>query len=155
MSGAMTLTQSDMELRFGADYVRQVFGDDGSGRAGARLAPSLLVARRTADAILMTAWAADTIEKILDEDDAVRAAVLDLAMSEGMAGRPTWDFTDGPRSSLRKAGIESLKLLADGERRSISETVSAGTNPHTRKAKVNTVERVFAPTREKPIRGGF
>ena len=155
MSGTMYFTQSDLELRFGPDYVRQVFGDDVSGKAGPRLASSLLSARRTADAVLMTAWGSDAIETLLLEDNAIRGAVLDLALADGMCGRPTWDFVDGPRDRLKKSAIETLKLLADGERRSISESESSGTNPHTRKAKVGVVDRLFAPTRDKPTRGGF
>ena len=159
MAGAVELTQADMEARFTARRVKDTFCDNGSNTVGPRLAPALSAGRRIADAILMAAWTPAQIEVLMDEDDAVRNAALDLAMSEGMVGRMEWEVAGGPRETLRKSAIETLKMLAQGQLRSIGEANGAGVNPHLKRASVHT-ERVphtfvFASSKALPTRGGF
>lgn len=159
MAGAVDLSQSDMEQRFTARRVKDTFCDNGSNVVGPRLFTAISSARRMADAILMAAWTPAQIEVLMAEDDAVRAATLDLAMSEGMVGRLEWEVAGGPRETLRKGAIETLKMLAQAELRSIAENHGAGTNPHLRRASVHTERTphtyVFAPSQAKPTRGGF
>lgn len=159
MAGAIDIALSDLEGRFAANLVRGVFCDNGSGQPGPRLQRSISSGRRIADALLLKAWSETQIETLIAEDEAIRGAVLDLILSEGMAGRMEWDVPGGPRSSLRKNGMETLKLLAEAELRSIAENHGAGTNPHTRRASVRTERNphtfIFAPSKAQPRRGGF
>lgn len=159
MAGAVDISLGDLNDRFTAKYVTQVFCDNGSNQPGSRVYPAISAARRIADAILLKAWTAAQIEILVAEDDAIRAAILDIALSEGMAGRPQWDTPDGPRYRMKKSAIENLSLLAQGHLRSVGEAAGAGRNPHTRSGRVNTERTphtfVFAPSRSKPTRGGF
>lgn len=152
------LTLADLEAKFGPSIVRQVFCDDGSGEPGPRLTSALRSGRRIGDAVLLTAWTLDQINELVANDDAVRSAMLSLALSEGMEGRIEWDSDGGQRERLRKSALETLKLLAKAEERSVAET-TAGRNPHSSIGRVNTRTTpntfVFAPTRSQPRRGGF
>jgi len=159
MAGAVEITLQDLDDRFTARMVRSVFCDNGSNTPSAsRLGEALSAGRREADAYLMVAWTPEQIETLIVEDSTIRAAVLDLVMAEGMAGRGEWDSEGGPRDRLEKRASSRLKLLANAEKRSRAEDV-AGINPHTTSVKVRTRTNpqtfVFAPSRAKPTRGGF
>jgi hypothetical protein len=159
MAGAVEFTLSDLEAQFDASMVKRVFCDNGNGRVGPRLTSALSVARRVADALLLAAWSQEQIEVLVTEDDAVRSAILDLALSEGMKGKLEWDVAGGVRERMRKAAIENLNLLAQGKLRSVAEAAGAGRNPHTKPGEVNTQRTphtfIFAPTKARPNRGGF
>jgi hypothetical protein len=152
------LTLADLVAKFGSTLVNNVFCDDGSGEPGPRLLPSLRAGRRIGDAVLLTAWTVEQISELVANDDAVRSAMLSLAMSEGMEGRIEWDSDGGPRERMRKAALETLRLLAKAEERSVAER-KAGANPHASVGRVNTRTSpntfVFAPSRSQPRRGGF
>jgi len=156
MAGAVDITYSDLVDRFGSEMCRQVFCDDGSGTPGPRLTASLRSGRRLADTVLLKAWTREQIEVLVAEDDAVRGAILDIAMSEGMMGRLQWESDTGARVTLRKQGIESLKLLVSGELESAaSET--AGPRIAKEAVRVARVPVAFsmAPSKARPNRGGF
>lgn len=158
MAGTIDITLADLEGQFNARQVQSVFSDDGSGKPGARLQTAISVARRLADGVMLAAWSEAQIVTLVAEDDAIRSAVLDLVMSEGMKGRLEWDTEGGPRDRLRKAGLENLKLLAQAQLRSVGES-KAGVNPHVKAASARTERNphtfVFAPSKARPVRGGF
>jgi hypothetical protein len=163
MAGAIDISHADLEARFSALQVKRVFCDNGSNTVnGSRIASAISTARRIADAILLTAWNQQQIETIVAEDDAVRSAILDIALSEGMVGRLEWDSDNGPREKLKKQAVDTLKLLAQCQLRSIAETRGAGENPHGRMGAVRNdrsaargKDFVFAPSKNNPSRGGF
>lgn len=152
------VTQADLEGRFGAMRVREVFCDDGGGVAGPRLAVSLEVGSKQAAAELLRAWPAAQLQTLVDGDEAIKAAVCDLVLADGMSARPQWQGDGSPVESMRKVALDSLKSYAAAEKRSAAEA-QAGTNPNAR-AGIVTTERtphtfVFAPSANLRPRGGF
>lgn len=159
MTGTVDIYLSDLEEQFDPGLVRQVFCDDGSGVPGPRLFTSCSVARAFADAVLLKAWTLEEIETLILEDPAIKSGVLDLVLAQGMKGRLMWDTKDGPRETFFKSGMNTLNLVVDGQLRSRAESRGVTKNPHVSMGRVNTQrtphEFVFAPSRSRPIRGGF
>lgn len=156
MAGTVDVTYSDLVARFGAELPRQVFCDDGSGTPGPRLTTSLRSGRRLADTVLLKAWTREQIEVLVAEDDAIRGAILDIVISDGMLGRLQWESETGMRVTLRKQGIDTLKMLVSSELESVGSEV-AGKRMNTEGVRVGRVPASFsmAPSKSRPTRGGF
>jgi hypothetical protein len=145
---AALVTQADLEGRFGAMRVREVFCDDGGVVAGPRLAISLNVGSKLAVTELLKAWTYEQIELLVANDEAVKAWVCDLVLSDGMSGRPQWQGEGSPVENMRKTALDSLKALAAAEKRSAGEAM-AGANPNARVGVVNARSPkpfIFAPS---------
>jgi hypothetical protein len=155
---AALVTQADLTARFGATRVREVFCDDGGGTVGPRLTTSLAVGSRDAEAELLKAWPSDQIQTLIDGDEAIKAAVCDLVLADGMSGRPQWQGDGSPAETLRKTALDKLKAYAAAEKRSAAEA-DAGTNPNARVGVVTSGRRtsdfVFAPSAGRPYPRGF
>jgi hypothetical protein len=152
------VAQADLTARFGATRVREVFCDDGSGVVGPRLTTSLAVGSRQAEAELLKAWPSDQIQTLVDGDEAIKAAVCDLVLADGMSGRPQWQGEGSPVETLRKTAMESLRAYAAAEKRTAAEA-TAGANPNARVGLVTTgrpsTTFVFAPNAASPRPRGF
>jgi hypothetical protein len=107
--------------------------------------------------VLIKAWPDPVARAVLiAEDDAVKSALVDLAMFEGMKGKPQWSGTGAPYATLRKDALAMLELLAQGQLRSAAEP-KAGANPN-RKGNITSPDnppRMFAPTNARPKPGGY
>lgn len=152
------VAQADLVARFGATRVKEVFCDDGGGTVGPRLTTSLAVGSKQAEAELLKAWPSDQIQTLVDGDAAIKAAVCDLVLADGMSARPQWQGEGSPVEGMRKLAIESLRAYAAAEKRTAAEE-TAGTNPNSRVGVVNVNRRcasfTFAPSASRPVRGGF
>lgn len=156
MTTPAAITQEDLEERYPPQFVRQVFADNGALSPGPRLPVACVVATRQAEAVLLKGWPAASIATLIAEDEAVKSAVCDLAMFEGMKGKPQWCGQGAPYATLRKDSLAVLELLAVGQLRSSAE-VKAGANPN-RKGNISSPDcppRMFAPTRDRPKPGGY
>lgn len=157
MAGATLITQADLEARYPPKNVRAVWCDDGSGQPGPRLAISLAVASRVASAILLKAWP-DPAQHVtlVEEDDAVKDAVCDLAMGHGAKAKPEWSGEGRPYSGLEKAAVDRLELLVKAQLRSVGE-VKAGKNPNlqTTISSAEDPQYMFAPSKGRPNPGGY
>jgi hypothetical protein len=155
---AALVTQADLTARFTATRVKEVFCDDGGGTIGPRLATSLAVGSRDAEAELLRAWPSDKIQTLVDGDEAIKAAVCDLVLADGMSGRPQWQGEGSPVESMRKTALDKLKAYAAAEKRSKAEA-EAGANPNARVGIVTTGRPestfVFAPNAASPRPRGF
>jgi hypothetical protein len=158
MAGSIDISLSDLMGKFPAQVVSGVFSDDGSGQPGHRLFESISEGRRIADAILLAAWSQEQIETLVQEDAAIRSAVLKLVLAAGMEGRPEWDSEGGYRDRLFKSATTTLDLLVKAQLRSVGER-EAGENPHASVGRVTHARDphsfMFASTRGVPRRGGF
>lgn len=158
MAGAIDISLSDLERKFGSRQVSLTFSDDGSGDPGVRLFDAISSARRIGDAVLLKAWSAEQIETLVSEDSAIRTEILKLVLAEGMLAHLEWEDPNGTRRALRKEALDALDLLVKAELRSRAEAI-AGENPHATSIKVRTQRTphtfVFAPSAAKPNRGGF
>jgi hypothetical protein len=151
------ITQLDLEERYPPQFVSQVFADDGGLEPGARLAVACVVATRQADAVLMKAWPDRAArQQLVAEDDAVKSAICDLAMYEGMKGKPQWSGQGAPYATLRKDALSMLELLAQGKLRSDAEP-KAGGNPNVRGrvSSADCPQFMFAPSNRRPRPGGY
>ena len=157
MPAPALITQLDLEERYPPQFVSQVFADDGGLEPGARLAVACVVATRQADAVLMKAWPDRAARALLvAEDDAIKSALCDLAMFEGMKGKPQWSGQGAPYAGLRKDALAMLELLVIGQLRSDGEA-KAGGNPN-RKGNITSPDCpqfMFAPNARRPRPGGY
>jgi hypothetical protein len=155
MAGPCYITQDDMETRFGARRVLDVFSDDGKNITQ-RLTQACRVASRKVESILGAGWPIEKIAILILEDDAIRALACDLAMADGIStGRPEWNATDNP--PYAKIDKEARALLAgygNGNLDTRGEA-KAGQNPHKRAGLVMKRDTYFSPTKDKPQRGGY
>ena len=157
MPAPALITQEDIEERYPPQFVSQVFADNGALEPGPRLAVACAVATRLGSAVLMKAWA-DPVARatLVAEDEAVKSAFCDLAMFEGMKGKPQWSGQGAPYANLRKDALANLELLVLGQLRSEAEP-KEGANPN-RRGNITTPDcpaRMFAPTAGRPRPGGY
>jgi hypothetical protein len=151
------ITQEDLEEHYPPQFVLQVFADTGKNEVGPRCAVACAVATRQGESVCLKAWPAERIPTLVAEDEAVKSAFCDLAMFEGVKGKPQWSGPGAPYANLRKDALASLELLAAGQLRSIAEGKGAGANPN-RKGNIASPDcppRMFAPTRARPKPGGY
>jgi hypothetical protein len=150
---------SDVEKRYGAVNVAQLFDDGGDGEADTDpLTFAIEEASGEADAFLLSAFPKVSIAQ-LSEDPRFRGAVCDLVMAIGGERRHEWMRVDGtyPHGDKRKRAKEMLKMLGQGlERLGAEETY--GENP-VRTGRTNVTlpaVHVFAISASNPRgRGGF
>ena len=149
----------DLQNRFGAAAVSQLFDDDGDLEPDT--APVVAVieeASGAADALLYASFGAEIVAK-LKEDARFRSAVCDIGMS--LAGERKHEFggsTDkAPYWWARKRGEDMLKMLGKGAERFAAEGTH-GKNP-TIRARTSVslpVVHNYAPSRTNPRgSGGF
>lgn len=158
MTTPALITQEDIEERYPPQFVWQVFTDDGAAEPGPRLAVACAVATRQAQAVLLKAWSAEQHAALIAEDEAVKSAVCDLAMFEGIKGKPQWSGQGAPYANLRKDAMAMLQELAAAQLRTIAEGkpgVSANPNRKGNIASPDCPPRMFAPTRARPRPGGY
>lgn len=157
MTTPALITQEDLEEHYPSQFVRQAFSDDGKLQAGPRLAVACAVATRQGESVLLKAWPAESIPALVRDDEAVKSALCDLAMFEGVKGKPQWSGQGAPYANLRKDALAALELLALGQLRSIAEKGPAGANPN-RKGNIASPDSppfMFAPSRARPRPGGY
>ena len=155
MAGDPYISQADLEAKFPATHVRRVFSDDGSNTVGSRLAHSIAVCSRRADAILARSnWSYEQIEEAVEEDLLLKDAICSLVMAHGCQGKPEWSGENAPYSGLEKSALQLLKDVAGAHLRSRAEEV-VGTNK-TRHGQTHVASpKMFAGTRNRPKPGGF
>jgi hypothetical protein len=152
------ITQEDLEERFPPQFVAQVFSDDGSLEPGDRLAVACAVATRIGQAVLLKGWPdASHHEALVADDEAVKSALCEIAMFEGMKGKPQWSGQGSPYFTLRKDALAVLELLVQGQLRSVAEKGTAGANPNRRGniTSPDCPQFVFAPSNRRPRPGGY
>lgn len=155
MAGPCYINQDDLELRFGARRILDVFSNDGR-TIGPNLVVSCKVASRKIESLLSTGWSYDKIQTIIQDDEAIWALACDLAMADGIAtNRPEWNAVENPPyAKLDKQARELLASYGSGDL-DTRATEKVGENPHTRVGKVRTRKILFAPTKDSPQRGGY
>jgi hypothetical protein len=155
MAGPVYICQDDLEDRYGARRVLDTFSDDGRNMTP-RLGQACRVASRKVESILGSGWSFEQIATLIKEDEAILACVCDLAMADGIeSGRPEWAAVDNPPFARADKNARALLLqYANGELDSRGEA-KAGANPHKRVGKVRTRKILFAPTKDRPQRGGY
>ena len=140
------------------EQVQRLFIDDGSNTPGSSLAIACESASRRADMILRPAgWDVTSIQQLVENDDAVKDALCDMAMHFGTKRRTEW-YTDGkpPFQAVFKEAITTLQSIGQADLRPASES-AAGPNP-TYEVRVNVPEEpqfVFAPSSGRPSPGGY
>lgn len=157
MPAPALITQIDLEERYPPQFVSQVFADNGGLEPGARLAVACVVATRQAQAVLIKGWPDSSQHAdLVAEDDAIKSALCDLAMFEGMKGKAAWSGEGAPYSTLRKDALAMLELLVQGQLRSVAEA-KAGKNPNVagRITSPDCPEFMFAPSQRRPRPGGY
>lgn len=158
MTTPAAITQEDIEERYPPQFVWQVFSDDGAAEPGPRLAVACAVATRQAESVLLKAWPAEQIPLLIAEDEAVKSSVCDLAMFEGIKGKPQWSGQGSPYAGLRVDAMKMLEALAQAQLRTIAEGKGGvATNPN-RKGNVaspDSPQFMFAPSRSRPRPGGY
>jgi hypothetical protein len=155
MAGPCYIGQEDLETRFSALRVLDVFSNDGKN-IGTGLSISCKVASRKVESILGSGWGFDQIKTLVQEDEAIWALVCDLAMADGIkTNRPEWNNVDNPPyGKIDKEAKDLLQQYADG----ILDTRAqdkAGANPNQRAGKTRTFKTLFAPNKDRPVRGGY
>jgi hypothetical protein len=156
MPAPALITRADLEERFPPQHVRGVFRDDGASEPGPRLAVACAVATRQAEAVLLKAWSLEQMAGLVAEDEAIKSALCDLAMAEGVKGKPEWMGEGRPYATLRKDALTTLEMLAKAELRTRAER-TVGANPN-RRGNVGSGDCrafTFAPARDGSRRGGY
>jgi hypothetical protein len=151
------ITQLDLEERYPPQFVSQVFADDGSLEPGPRLPVACVVATRLGQAVLLKAWKDPAQHaELVAQDDAIKSAFCEIAMFEGMKGKPQWSGQGAPYATLRKDALATLELLVQAQLRSIAER-TAGANPNVRGniRSPDCPQFMFAPNARRPRPGGY
>jgi len=123
------VTQSEVEERFTPIQLQRLYIDDGGNAPGTAFATAIKSASRRAAMILKAAgWDAESIYKLVSDDDALKDAVCDMVMHFGTKRRTEW-YVDGtpPFQAVFKEAVAMFKEVAQANVRPISEE-DAGQN---------------------------
>lgn len=153
------ITQAILELHYKPRQVRDAACDDGSGTPGVSLATAISTASKRAKMILAKGgWGDAQIDTLVAGDEALQAAVSDIAMYELTKRNVAWIDQNG-RPILRTAKDDAIKLLDDVASAHLRPASEATAGSNTRfNGRMNTPtepQYMFAGSRSKPRPGGY
>lgn len=153
------ITQAILELHYKPRQVRDAACDDGSGTPGTSLATAISTASKRAKMTLVKGgWSETAIEALVDGDEALQAAVCDIAMYELTKRNVAWIDQNG-RPILRTAKDDAIQLLEDtasAKLRPASESTAGSNSRFKDRMNVRSEPQyMFAGSRSKPRPGGY
>jgi hypothetical protein len=127
------ITYADLEEVMGGPIaLAQFCADDGSSVASTTIMDRIIQrASDEAGGLLLPAWSLDQIQKLVEDDEAVKGHIKDLAA--GYAGRRKTAFMDQntgrfPFDALLESGMKGLRMIAQRDKRAAGEEKRAGVN---------------------------